>query len=115
MIIDTPPSQSDLIGAAVDASTLVVLVSTPGFMDLDRMRETARAINRPSSVLLTQIRGNTVALREAEQYLIDNKLARFDTMIPFKEGLRRASDTGQFPSATGYGMVAKEILEVFAE
>ena len=51
----------------------------------------------------------------AEQYLIDNKLARFDTMIPFKEGLRRASDTGQFPSATGYGMVAKEILEVFAE
>ena len=94
MIIDTPPSQSDLIGAAVDASTLVVLVSTPGYMDLDRMRETARAINRPSSVLLTQIRGNTVALREAEQYLIDNKLARFDTMIPFKEGLRRASDTG---------------------
>lgn len=115
VIIDTPPSQSDLIGAAVDASTLVVLVSTPGSMDLDRMRETARAINRPSSVLLTQIRGNTVALREAEKYLIDNNLARFDTMIPFKEGLRRASDTGQFPSATGYGMVAKEILEVFAE
>lgn len=26
VIIDTPPSQSDLIGAAVDASTLVVLV-----------------------------------------------------------------------------------------
>lgn len=43
VLIDTPPSQSDLIAAAVDASTLVVLVTTPGPLDLDRMWETAKA------------------------------------------------------------------------
>ncbi|OZG62561.1 chromosome partitioning protein ParA [Bifidobacterium lemurum] len=115
VLIDTPPSQSDLIAAAVDAASLVVLVSTPGMLDLDRMRETARAIDRPSSVLLTQTREHTVALKSARRYLKEHHLARFDTEIPFKEGLRRASETGIMPSATGYGLVASEILEAFAE
>lgn len=113
VLIDTPPSQSDLIAAAIDASTLVVLVTTPGPLDLDRMWETAKAIDRPSSVLLTQTRSNTVALRNAERYLSDHDLARFDTMIPFKEALRRSSESGRMPSASGYGLVANELIEAF--
>lgn len=87
MLIDTPPSQSDLIAAAVDASSLVVLVTTPGPLDLDRMWETAKAIDRPSSVLLTQTRANTVALRDAERFLSDHGLARFDATIPVQGGV----------------------------
>lgn len=113
VLIDTPPSQSDLIAAAIDASTLVVLVTTPGPLDLDRMWETAKAIDRPSSVLLTQTRSNTVALRNAERYLSDHDLARFDTTIPFKEALRRSSESGWMPSASGYGLVANELIEAF--
>lgn len=114
MLVDTPPSQSDLIAAAVDASTLVVLVSTPGGLDLDRMWETSQAIDRPSSVLLTQVRANTVALRRAERYLIERGLARFDAMIPFRESLRRSSESGRLPNASGYGLVAHELIEAFA-
>ena len=113
VLIDTPPSQSDLIAAAIDASTLVVLVTTPGPLALDRMWETAKAIDRPSSVLLTQTRSNTVALRNAERYLSDHDLARFDTTIPFKEALRRSSESGRMPSASGYGLVANELIEAF--
>ncbi|MGE8650857.1 ParA family protein [Bifidobacterium adolescentis] len=113
VLIDTPPSQSDLIAAAIDASALVVLVTTPGPLDLDRMWETAKAIDRPSSVLLTQTRSNTVALRNAERYLSDHDLARFDTTIPFKEALRRSSESGRMPSASGYGLVANELIEAF--
>mgnify|MGYP000139022476 FL=1 len=113
MLIDTPPSQSDLIAAAVDASSLVVLVTTPGPLDLDRMWETAKAIDRPSSVLLTQTRANTVALRDAERFLSDHGLARFDATIPFKEALRRSSESGRMPSASGYGLVANELIEAF--
>ena len=113
MLIDTPPSQSDLIAAAVDASSLVVLVTTPGPLDLDRMWETAKAIDRPSSVLLTQTRANTVALRDAERFLTDRGLARFDATIPFKEALRRSSESGRMPSASGYGLVANELIEAF--
>lgn len=113
VLIDTPPSQSDLIAAAVDASSLVVLVTTPGPLDLDRMWETAKAIDRPSSVLLTQTRANTVALRDAERFLSDHGLARFDATIPFKEALRRSSESGRMPSASGYGLVANELIEAF--
>ena len=113
VLIDTPPSQSDLIAAAVDASSLVVLVTTPGPLDLDRMWETAKAIDRPSSVLLTQTRANTVALRDAERFLTDRGLARFDATIPFKEALRRSSESGRMPSASGYGLVANELIEAF--
>ncbi|MBF9690493.1 ParA family protein [Bifidobacterium dentium] len=113
VLVDTPPSQSDLIAAAVDASTLVVLVTTPGPLDLDRMWETAKAIDRPSSVLLTQARANTVALRNAERYLIDHGLARFDATIPFREALRRSSESGRLPNASGYGLVASELIEAF--
>ena len=114
VLVDTPPSQSDLIAAAVDASTLVVLVSTPGGLDLDRMWETSKAIDRPSSVLLTQVRANTVALRRAERYLAERGLARFDTMIPFRESLRRSSESGRLSNASGYGLVAHELIEAFA-
>lgn len=114
VLVDTPPSQSDLIAAAVDASTLVVLVSTPGGLDLDRMWETSQAIDRPSSVLLTQVRANTVALRRAERYLAERGLARFDAMIPFRESIRRSSESGRLPNASGYGLVAHELIEAFA-
>lgn len=113
VLIDTPPSQSDLIGAAVDASSLVMLVSTPGRLDLERMARTRASIGRASSVLLTQTHQGTVALREAERFLVDHGIGRFDTMIPFRESVRRASGTGTMPAATGYGTVAYEILQAW--
>ena len=56
VLIDTPPLQTDLVEAAVDAADLVLLVTTTGPIDLERMLETIRQINKPSSVLLTQTR-----------------------------------------------------------
>lgn len=113
VIIDTPPSQVDLIAAALDASSLAILVSTPGALDLARLKETADNIACPSSVLLTQVKTNTKSLQNAERFLKENDLSRFDTMIRFLESIRRASDTGVFPSASGYESVAGEILEIW--
>ncbi len=113
VLIDTPPSQSDLIGAAVDASSLVILVSTPGRLDLERMAQTRSNIGRASSVLLTQTKQGTVSLRDAEAFLAEHQIGRFDTMIPFREGIRRATGTATMPPATGYGSVAYEILQAW--
>lgn len=113
VIIDTPPSQVDLIAAALEASSLAILVSTPGALDLARLKETADNIACPSSVLLTQVKAKTKSLQNAEQFLEENDLSRFDTMIRFLESIRRASDTGIFPSASGYEQVAGEILEIW--
>lgn len=113
VIIDTPPSQIDLVDAAIQASSLTVLVSTPGVLDLARVKETADSIACASSVLLTQVKNNTKSLQDAEQFLTANGLSRFDTMIHHREGIRRASDTGVLPSASGYGEAVGEILDVW--
>ena len=73
VLIDTPPLQTDLVEAAVDAADLVLLVTTTGPIDLERMLET----------------------------------------IPYKEAMRLAPDEGRFPSASGYGLIAKELSDAF--
>lgn len=114
VLIDTPPLQTDLVEAAVDAADLVLLVTTTGPIDLKRMLETIRQINKPSSVLLTQTRYGTRSLRHAEEFLAENGLARCQETIPYKEAMRLASDEGRFPSASGYGLIAKELSDAFA-
>ncbi|WP_131216988.1 ParA family protein, partial [Bifidobacterium longum] len=114
VLIDTPPLQTDLVEAAVDAADLVLLVTTTGPIDLERMLETIRQINKPSSVLLTQTRYGTRSLRHAEEFLAENGLARCQETIPYKEAMRLASDEGRFPSASGYGLIAKELSDAFA-
>ena len=115
VIIDTPPSLPDLVGAAFDASTLAILVSTPGVLDLERMKETAERINCAASVLLTQVRRNTKTFHTAEQFIADNDLASFDTVIEYREALRRASNGEPFPSASGYEDVALELLDAWKD
>lgn len=114
VLIDTPPLQTDLVEAAVDAADLVLLVTTTGPIDLERMLETIRQINKPSSVLLTQTRYGTRSLRHAEEFLAENGLARCQETIPYKEAMRLAPDEGRFPSASGYGLIAKELSNAFA-
>lgn len=113
VLVDTPTGLADLIAAGVDASDLVMVVTPPGVLDLERMRQTVDAVNRPSSVLLTQTRAHTRTLRQAVEYLDGHGLACFATTIPYMESLRRAPDTGVFPSATNYGLVARELVDAF--
>lgn len=103
VLIDTPPLQTDLVEAAVDAADLVLLVTTTGPIDLERMLETIRQINKPSSVLLTQTRYGTRSLRHAEEFLAENGLAHCRETIPYKEAMRLAPDEAgsRPPRATG--------------
>lgn len=113
VLIDTPPSQVGLINAALEACSIAILVSTPGPLDLERLDQTTQTINRPSSALLTQVRGNTISLSQAEEYLRDHGIGKFKTIIPYREKIKRASVDGKWPSNTGYGEVAYEILEAW--
>ena len=103
VLIDTPPLQTDLVEAAVDAADLVLHVTTTGPIDLERMLE----------VLLTQTRYGTRSLRHAEEVLAENGLAHCRETIPYKEAMRLAPDEGRFPSASGYGLIAKELSDAF--
>ncbi|WP_347024657.1 ParA family protein [Bifidobacterium pseudocatenulatum] len=49
----------------------------------------------------------------AEEFLAENGLARCQETIPYKEAMRLAPDEGRFPSASGYGLIAKELSDAF--
>lgn len=110
VLIDTPPLQAQVIEAAIAAADIVVMVTCPSALDLTRMLETSRVLGKPSSVLLAQTRPGTKATRQAETYLKEHHLARFDAEIPFREAIRRAALTADVPAATGYGLVAAELI-----
>lgn len=65
------------------------------------------------SVLLTQTRYGTRSLRHAKEFLAENGLAHCRETIPYKEAMRLAPDEGRFPSASGYGLIAKELSDAF--
>ena len=65
-------------------------------------------------MLLTQTRYGTRSLRRAVEFLTRNELAHCKATIPYREAMRLASDEGRFPSASGYGLIAKELSDAFA-
>ena len=107
------PFGVEVVNRFTVAADLVLLVTTTGPIDLERMLETIRQINKPSSVLLTQTRYGTRSLRHAEEFLAENGLAHCRETIPYKEAIRLAPDEGRFPSASGYGLIAKELSDAF--
>ena len=64
-------------------------------------------------VVVTQTRYGTRSLRHAEEFLAENGLAHCRETIPYKEAMRLAPDEGRFPSASGYGLIAKELSDAF--
>lgn len=113
VLIDTPPLQDDLVEPAVEAADLVLLVSTPGPIDLERMLYTFEHINRPSSALLTQTRYGTRSLKHAQEFLASHGIACCQNTIPYREAMRLASAEGRIPSASGYGLLAAELRSAF--
>lgn len=113
VLIDTLPCRPIWWRRRWTRPTSCCSVTTTGPIDLERMLETIRQINKPSSVLLTQTRYGTRSLRHAEEFLAENGLAHCRETIPYKEAMRLAPDEGRFPSASGYGLIAKELSDAF--
>ena len=51
--------------------------------------------------------------KRQEKFLAENGLAHCRETIPYKEAMRLAPDEGRFPSASGYGLIAKELSDAF--
>ena len=114
VVIDTPPAQSASIEAAVEAADFVVIPSEPAGLDLDRVWHTVRVMgDRPHAVLLTKTQVGTRLLTEALQVLSEQGVAMFETVIPLRQGIKRAF--GHVPGEFyGYERVVDEMLEAMA-
>ena len=114
VIIDTPPSHAQIIDAAIAAADFVIIPSTPTGLDIDRMWATLEFTQRtPHAVLLTRVGTGTNTLAAAVALLDEEKVPRFETLIPRREAI--AASFGAIPhNLHGYENVAAELMEVVA-
>jgi virC1 protein len=113
-IIDTPPGDAGIIDAAIAVADFVIIPSTPTGLDIDRMWATLEVAQRtPHAVLLTRVGTGTNTLAAALALLDEEKVPRFETLIPRREAI--AASFGAIPhNLHGYENVAAELMEVVA-
>ncbi|RRQ12004.1 ParA family protein [Corynebacterium bovis] len=111
VIIDCPPSNPEIINAAIRAADAVIIPSQPTMIDMDRVWSTLDSMGDiPAAVLLTAARLGTKLLEEAKEALSHAGVAYFDNVIPLREDIR--ASFGTVPTKLhGYDDVLTEILE----
>lgn len=114
VVIDTPPGHAQIVDAAITAADFVIIPSAPTGLDIDRMWATLEIAQRtPHAVLLTCARTGTNTLAAAVALLDEEKVPRFETLIPRREAI--AASFGAIPhDLYGYKNVATELMEVMA-
>lgn len=114
VVIDTPPGHAQIVDAAITAADFVIIPSAPTGLDIDRMWATLEIAQRtPHAVLLTRVRTGTNTLAAAVALLDEEKVPRFETLIPQREAI--AASFGAIPhDLYGYENVATELMEVMS-
>ncbi len=113
-IIDTPPADPTVVDAAVKASDLVIVPTSPGFMDTDRAWSTVEvaATKVPTYVLLSRFDGRTNDAADFAAALDERGVARFETIIPASVHIGRLRGSVAQPSKFGFDNLTTELLEV---
>ena len=114
VVIDTPPGHAQIVDAAIAAADFVIIPSSPTGLDIDRMWATLEvARSTPHAVLLTRVGAGTNTLAAAVSLLDDERVPRFETLIPRREAI--AACFGGVPAQLfGYENVATELMEALS-
>lgn len=115
VLIDTPPLQSEIIQNAVEAADIVVITTQTGKLDVQRAIETAAAVDKPLTVLVTRVNDRTTEWRNCQDMLAEAGLSRMEAYIKNMESVRKASGTADVPHGTGYQEVVDELQQAFRD
>jgi chromosome partitioning protein len=113
VLIDTPPLQAEIIQAAISAADLVIITTQPSKLDVTRALETAEAVDRPMTVLVTRVDDRTVEWRQCEKRIKEAGLSRLDSYIKARESVKRAIGTNVIPADSGYKEAVDEVMAAF--
>ncbi|MEK0212145.1 MULTISPECIES: ParA family protein [Bifidobacterium] len=113
VLIDTPPLQAEIIQAAISAADLVIITTQPSKLDVTRALETAEAVDKPMTVLVTRVDDRTVEWRQCEKRIKEAGLSRLDSYIKARESIKRAIGTNAIPSDSGYKEAVDEVMAAF--
>ena len=117
VVIDTPPSDSDTIDAAIAAADLTIIPCQPSTSDMTHagktFQECMRRMSRPDALfLLTRVKTNTRLAQESIAALDGQNLPRFENVIRERESIKQGYGTPRFDSE--YIGVVSELLEYLA-
>lgn len=112
VIIDTPPSDTAIINAAIKAADLVIIPTQPSPADLFLAGDTYRSSER-ACVLLTRVKSRTKLLRETVAELEEAGIVRFSTFISESEAVKRLY--GGNETSPQYDKVCQEMLKFFED
>lgn len=110
-IIDTPPGDSELVQAAIDAADVVIIPTNAAPMDIRRAWATlSGSRHRPTAVLVANAELASRLLRDTREVLAEENVFVFPTTIPKRLEIRAAF--GTCPTHLhGYDDVLNELLE----
>ncbi len=115
VIIDTPPGHASTIDKAIDAADFIIVPTGASAMDMDRAWETLGLLtDLPHAVLITRATARTTNLDAVQSVLTQEKVARFDTVIPKREAIAAAFGATDLEDLWGYEQVAEELKEVLS-
>ena len=118
ILIDAAP-YGRALDEALKAADLVIIPSSPSRIDLDQaagVQDLCTSKGIPNAILLCRTEANTLALREALEWIDMEERARFDTLVPKRQDILNAKPTR--PHGTGlheYRDVAAEIKQLVRE
>lgn len=118
ILIDSAP-YGRALDESVNNADLVVIPSSPSRIDLDQaagVQDLCAMKGIPNAILLCRTEANTLALREALEWIDREHRARFDTLIRKRQDILNAKPTR--PHGTGlheYRDAAGEIKQLMRE
>ena len=115
VLIDTPPGEASIQGAAARRADVVIVPTAPSILDLKRVWATLDSLGGvPAIVLLNGANVRTLSCRTAREVLDDAAVAVFSETVRNLEKFRRAVSTRP-REVGGFAAVAAELLEVMRE
>lgn len=111
-IIDCPPSDSQIIDAALEVADRIIVPVSPSAIEVERMWITVDLTRGAAvSVLLTSVVANTKSLESLRSALEAEDMDVFRVAIPRREAIK--ASYGELPGSDlyGYATIAKEIQE----
>lgn len=108
-VIDTPPGSPQVIDAAIEVSDFIVVPTRASGIEVARVWDTLPSLEgKPYRVLIVGARPGTKSLTSLMKVLDDEKIPRFETVIPLREAI--STSFGTVPTQLhGYDEVADEI------
>lgn len=109
VFIDTPPSDTGVLQAAINTADLTIVPTQTGDADLVLALETYAAA--PSALLLlTRVKQRTNSAKQAMRRLAEENIGRFDAVVPEREAIRRLYGTDGYDKLD-YPMVVQELMD----